>query len=385
MTSNQTYTGNDFQIEGNACQMSRTSAVSGAVLASVVAIAMTGCATTATTSAQPSGSGSPAATSDVKVVASTTMLGNIAQQITDCGGGTTTTLMPQGTDPHEFALSSQQATELVKAKLVVVNGLGLEHSFESVLDNATKDGAHVLTVADKVDPLPFEHDEAEHEHESSASPSASPTAHDHDHESTSPAPSATTTESAHKGHAGEEEHHHGDKDPHFWLDATRDAKAATVIGNELATVTGNQKYTECAKTVHDQLMDVNTKVTQILASIPADKRVLITDHEAFGYFAKQYKFEIAGVVVPGGSTEGEPSSADIAALVKVIKDRKIRAIFSNTTINPKLVEQVAKEVGGQVKVVPLYAESLDDAHGIKSVGDMLTKNAELIADALKQS
>ncbi len=123
----------------------------------------------------------------------------------------------------------------------------------------------------------------------------------------------------------------------------------------------------------------------ILSAVPADKRVLVTDHEAYNYFAAAYDFEVAGVVIPGGSTDAEPSSPDLAAIVAVISEDKVSAIFSNNTVNPRLVEAVAAEAGTELEVVHLFEGSLGPA-GLRR-RDLRRhdahQRARLIADALK--
>ncbi|MGL5406718.1 MAG: metal ABC transporter substrate-binding protein [Propionibacteriaceae bacterium] len=325
---------------------SRSFRIPSALLAVTLATSFTAC-----------GNKSEQSTTDKKVtiVATTVVLGDIVRQLTDCAGGNIVTLMPEGADAHDWSMSSQQATELLKASLVVTNGLELEGGIEDILANAKKDGAKVFTVADKLDPIDFGSTEHEHDHEHESTPGATPNS----------------------------EHDHGDKDPHFWLDAQRGAKAATLIANEIATATGVDTYKACGNTVNDRLMAVDKKVADTLAELPEEKRILVTDHDAFGYFAKRYGFEVAGVVIPGGSTDAEPSSADIAELVETIKHEKVSAIFSNTATNPKLTETVAKEVGSQVKVVALFESSTSQKDGVKTYADMLTRNAELIVTALR--
>lgn len=284
------------------------------------------------------------------LVATTTPLGSVTEQIATCAGGNYTTLMPVGADPHDFSASSAQIAAMMKADLVIANGLGLEGGLASTLDQAELDGIPVMDVADEVNPIPFgDHD---HEHD------------DHDH-------------------AGHEGHDHGEFDPHFWLDAGRMAQGAELIGAQAAELSGDKKWSECGAEVSQQLKDLDAQVRTTLNAVPADKRVIVTDHDAFGYFNAAYGFESAGVVVPGGSTEAEPSSQDLAALAQTIKDRGVPVIFSNTAVNQGLVDSLAREVGSDVAVVPLYVGSTgpEDSPAADYQG-MMRENARLIADAL---
>ena len=327
--------------------MHRTTRIAAGLIATTLAVtSLAGCSAKSEKT--------PAKNSDVTIVATTTMLGSVTSSITACAGGTVTTLMPAGTDPHSFAPSSQQVTAIVKAKLVVANGLELEKKKKKVFESAAKDGATIYEVGPELSPIPFEH-------------------HDHDHEG------------EHK--EGEEKKdeagHEHTTDPHFWLDAARMATAATKIGDKLAEVTGDSAYRDCAAKTAEDLQKLDAEIAAKMASIPKDKRVLITDHEAFGYFSAKYDFELAGVAIAGGSTEAETNSANVAELVETIKEKKIPVIFSNTTISPKLMESIAHEAGTTINVVPLFVDSVGPAgSGAENYSDMMRKNAELIAKNL---
>ena len=287
----------------------------------------------------------------VSVVATTTVLGDVARQVVECGGGEVRTLMPVGADPHDFSPSSADITEMVRADLVIANGLGLEESLQSALASAADDGARVLELAPLLDPLPFGED-------------------GHEAEETAADEAAT-------------EDDHGAEDPHVWLDASRMATGASLIGAELADVTGDDAYATCGEEVSAALMETDAEVRDILAAVPADERILVTDHDAFGYFADAYDFEVAGVVIPGGSTLAQPSSSELAALAQTVRDTGVRAIFANTANPTALVDALANEVGGDVEVIALYEGSLGpEGSGAETYQDMMRTNAQLIADGL---
>jgi zinc/manganese transport system substrate-binding protein len=282
----------------------------------------------------------------VSVVATTTMLGDVVAQVTACAGGSTTTLMPVGADPHDFSPSSEQVASIVAADLVVANGLGLEEGLADAIESAEVDGATVLEVAELVDPIEFG-------------------GHGHDDEE----------------HSGEEEH--GDLDPHFWHDAMRMATAAQLVGDELAAATGDDTFSECGQQVADDLRGTDAEVREILSRLDDDQRVLVTDHDALGYFAEAYGFEVAGVVIPGGATLAEPSSQELADLVQVITQEEVPAIFSNTAAPSDLTDAVAAEAGATVEVVELYVGSLGpQGSGAQTYAGMMLANAQRIADAL---
>lgn len=293
-----------------------------------------------TSCASPGAAQAPTPAGEPVAIATTTMLGSVLSEITACAGTTSATLMPVGVDPHEFSLSSADVAMMARAKLVVANGLGLEGTMKSALENVQRDGGKVYEVAPDVDPIPLE----------DPSPDAS------DHEGL---------------------------DPHFWMDVSRMAKAAANIGEELSKATGEPRYTSCGISVGDRLTALDHEIRDILLPVALPKRVLVTDHEAAGYFASAYEFHIAAVVVPGGSTDAEPSSGELAAVVKAVKESGVHAIFSNTAVSPKLVDSVSAEAGG-VQVVPLYIDSVGAAgSGAATYADMMRTDATLIANALK--
>lgn len=272
----------------------------------------------------------------VAAVATTTMLGSVVSDITECAGGKSSTLMAPGDDPHDFALSSDQVAQLASATLVVSNGLGLEAGLAPALTNAAEDGAIIFEVAPELEPLPFTQ-------------------------------------------GGESR-----DDPHVWLDVSRMALAAEAIGEELAARTGENSYRGCGEQVAKALEKTDQQVRDILAEVPDDRRVLVTDHHAFGYFAAAYDFEIAGVVIPGGSTEAEPSSQELAALTEVMRARGVTAVFSDTAASSRVVEAVAAEAGEDVRVVPLYVGSVGpEGSGAATYAEMMVANAERIAQALR--
>lgn len=306
-------------------------------------MALAGCGAGAGSSAGPSSSG------EVVAVATTTPLGSVLAQITECAGAESATLMSPGQDPHDFAPSSTQLAQLVSTKLIVANGLGLEGGFSDALENARADGAVLYEVAPQVDPLEFGggHDDA--------------------------------SSDGHNGGSG-----HGSQDPHFWLDVSRMASAAAKIGAKLSDVTGDEAYTSCGAQVADDLRETEVTIRDILSVVPPDARSIVTDHDALGYFAAAYDFDVVAVVVPGGSTQAKPSSADLAALVRVIQDEKVPAIFSNVAVSAQLVDAVAAESGRGVAVVPLYVGSLGPVGSeAATYQGMMRFNATAIADALR--
>ena len=290
----------------------------------------------------------------VQVVVTTNILGSVVSDIVTCAGGTSTTLMPIGASPHDFTVSSRQSAQMAESDLIILNGLELESALEPVIENIVSEGGRVLSVGQFIDPLPVpEKTEDEHAHEED----------EHAHE--------------------EDEHAHGEFDPHFWLDMSRMAKAATVIGEELLDITNDSKYKSCAETVSTEILNAEKNVQQQLVEIPAENRLLVVDHESFNYFAGAYDFEVIGSLIPAISDNAQPTSEDLAELVKVIQARKVKAIFVSTEATEKLADALRGEVGSNVKVVRLYEGSLGETgSGAETFIKMMQFNIQAISEAL---
>ena len=309
---------------------------------------------TATTQSQQTTSATPeSAPGTVSVVATTTILGDVANNIVACAGGTVEVLMPIGADAHDFSASSDQVASMINADLVISNGLDLESGLIDSLENAANDGANVFEIAPLINPIEFG-------------------AGMHDEEG-----------DAHSDEEGDA-HDHGDLDPHFWFDMNRMADAAQLMGAELTQITGDLAYTTCADTTATQIQAAESDVREILESVPVENRILVTDHDALGYLADLYGYEIAGTVIPAGTTLASPSSADLAELVATIDAEGVTAIFANTAEPSALAEAVATETGADISVIPLYVGSLGapDSPAATYI-DMMRTDAQLIAQGLQ--
>lgn len=321
------------------------------IVLGVAAFLLGGCA-----SGESVATGANASVSDGRtgptVVTTTTVLGDIVGNIVG-DGATVEVLMPVGTDPHGFEASPAQAQLLRESDLVVASGLNLEESLLSVLASAEADGANVFTVSEQLDPIPFgEHAEEEHEEEDE--------------------------------HA-EEEHEHaaGSLDPHVWQDPLRMAQGVRLIGEQIAAIDDSVDWSERAEAYAGEVEALHEEIEATIAEIPEADRLLVTNHDALGYFAERYGFEQLGVVIPGGSTLAEPSAAELHELAETIEASGVPAIFVETIQPEDLAAAVAGEVGFEVRVVRLYTDSLAEPG---SDGDsyiaMMRSNATRIAEAL---
>ena len=301
------------------------------------------------------GNGNPGERS-IRVVATTTIVGDLVRNVVGDGVEVEVeVLMPLGVDAHAYLPSAQHVALISEADLVVAIGLGLEEGLVDVLASAASDGANILEIAPALAPLPFS---ASHSHEDDEIEEEE----DHDEEDE---PGADGL------------------DPHVWLDPVRMADAARLVAQRLAAIDDSGRWAENAETYASLLLALDGRIDGLLASVEPRDRKLVTNHDALGYFADRYGFEIVGTVIPSGSTLADPSSAQLAALVGVMEHEGVAAIFAETTDSTALADAVAAELGRPVEVALLFTESLGEpGSGAETLIDLLEENARRIASAL---
>jgi len=279
------------------------------------------------------------------VVVTTTILGDVVQRLVG-ERADVAVLMPRGADPHDVQLSARQAADLREADALVVNGGGFEAGYLDAIEAAEADGVPTHAALDDVDTLAFADEHGDHEAEAEADEGA---------------------------------------DPHFFTDPDRVAEAAEGIAAFLAAevpalATGPVRAGAAAEV--EALRGLAEEVGRVLDPIPAERRVLVTNHEVFGYFADRYDFEVVGVVIPGGGTGAEPSAGELDALARTIEAEGVPAIFADASAPPSLARALADEVG-DVDVVSLFSESLGEpGSGGDTYARMVRTNAARIAAAL---
>lgn len=267
------------------------------------------------------------------VIVTTSILGDVVGQI--AGESIYLQVMiPAGVDPHDFSPSAQQVALISSASLVVANGLGLEEGLIDVLEQARSEGIPVLELGPELDPLPSDE---------------------------------------------------GSFDPHFWQDPERMVMATALVASGLINDGGLDpaSTSETAAAYGLEVERANIEAQRLLSDVPPDRRIMITNHDAFGYFADRYGFEIVGTIIPGGGTLGQPSSADLADLVDLIVQHDVPAIFVENISSPDLATTLAAETGRDIKVVELVSDALGQpGSATGSYIDMILFNALAIAGAL---
>src|SRR5205823_4213318 len=150
-------------------------------------------------------------------------------------------------------------------------------------------------------------------------------------------------------------------DPHIWFDPTLVKAMVANIAEGLAKVdaAGAAHYRQNAAAYSGQLDQLDAQVQGIYNRVPRERRKLVTNHDAFRYLARRYGLTIVGAVIPSISDAAEPSAQDINDLIDTIKREGVKAIFAESSANPKVARQVAQETG--IKIVDtLYADTLGE-------------------------
>jgi ABC-type Zn uptake system ZnuABC Zn-binding protein ZnuA len=276
-------------------------------------------------------------TQGLKIVATTTIVGDIVRQI---GGDriSLTVLLPVGADPHTYEPRPQDVAAIHDAQVVFLNGLELEHSIEPII--AANAIGKVVEVSDEIEALPF------------------------------------------SGLSGDEEHTAGD--PHVWMDPNNVIQWVEKIRSALTEIdpAGADYYQNNADTYVGKLAELDQWIQLETAKIPSINKKLVTDHQSLGYFSKRYGFEQAGLLLPSLSTNASISASDLAQVEEVIQSTGIKTIFIEMGANDTLAAQVAGDTG--VRIGRIYTGSLGIADsGASTYLDFMRFNTSVLVNGLQ--
>ncbi len=241
-------------------------------------------------------------------------------------------IVPIGSDPHLYEPTPNDVFKVNQADLILINGLTFEGWLEKLI-NSSGGAAKKALITEGITPI------------------SNP-------------------------------HFVNSTDPHAWMDAENGKVYASNIAAALSKLDPlhADEYQFNLKIYLQELDSLHTYIVQKIESIPAVQRVLITSHDAFHYFGNRYGLQVESLL--GTSTDADVQTGDFLRVNKMIRDKKIPAVFIESTINPKLMEQLVREnnirIGGK-----LFSDSLgDDKSPANTYIKMLRHNAEIIADAL---
>lgn len=264
------------------------------------------------------------------VVTTTTMLASLVEEV---GGDLVEvrSLVHPGGDPHSYQPTPRDVRDVARASLIVTNGLGLEGWMTDLVRNAGKGAsAKVVVASEGIEPL-------------------------------------TTN---------------GATDPHFWFDVLLWKQATHTVEQRLITLIPESEDTLKAQAngYRLELDALNQWILTQIEKLPPKSQVLVTSHDAFNYMGRAYALRVVGI--QGVSTEHEASQRDIINVIQIVRESGVKAIFGETSVNPALVNQVARETGVEVRG-PLYSDSLGGkGSGAENYRDMVIKNITAITEGL---
>jgi ABC-type Zn uptake system ZnuABC Zn-binding protein ZnuA len=289
----------------------------------------------------------PAGEATVSVVATTTQVGSIVAEI-GADDVALTVLLEPGMEAHDFEITPAAGAAIEEAELVLKSGAGLELWLDEAIE--TIGGAdRIRDLSEGIElRMPDEGVEA---------------------------------------HEGEEEEagHEDEADPHYWLTAPNAIRMVENARDALAEAAPGAAgaIAERAAALIGRLEAADAEIRILMGEIPEDRRLIVTDHDALGYFIDEYGLTFGGSVFPSLDVTAEPSAREIEELVATIREHDIGAIFTESAVNPALSEAVAAETDAQLVDDPLYTDSLGPAgSGADTLDGMLLNNARVIHDAL---
>ena len=267
----------------------------------------------------------------IKVVSSASIFQDMAKNI---GGDkiTSMSIVPIGRDPHTYTPKPSDVELVSSADLILINGLTFEGWITELIENSgTK--AKIILISEGVEPIISQK-------------------------------------------------YHNASDPHAWMDAINGVKYVYNISAGLASIDPDNAlfYADNGVKYNAEIKNAHNYIKNQIATIPTEQRILITSHDAFQYYGRAYDITLNAIM--GISTESEAQSKDVQRVINVIKEKKVPAVFIESTINPQTLQQIANDTGVKIGG-ELYADSLGDEDSEASTYlKLLTHNTDVIVNAL---
>jgi zinc/manganese transport system substrate-binding protein len=252
------------------------------------------------------------ASSKLEIVATTTQIGDLVRNV----GGDTVDLhqiLQPNSDPHDYEPRPEDVENTAEAEVVFVNGDNLDDWMDEVVAQSGGD-PRVVDLGKKIPvKLPGESEGVEASR----------------------------------------------YDPHWWHDPRNAEEAVEQIRDELIEMDPDHRaaYERNARAYLAKIKSLDEGIQACIDKVPPEERKLVTDHDAFGYFAQRYDIDVVGAVIPSQSTQAQPSAGETAALISLIRRENVRAVFPESSINPKLAETIARETGASAEHT-LYGDTL---------------------------
>ena len=303
----------------------------------------------------------------VSAIATTTQIGDIVREV---GGEEVevTQLLQPNTDPHDYEPRPSDVEAFPDADVVFINGGHLDEWVEELIEDSGSDAR----VVDLGAVIPVELESGEHGHDHGEE-KASGEEHGHNH-----------GEEKASGEVHGSDHGAEEVDSHWWHDPTNvqaaTARVATVLGQ--LDPEARSVFAANARSFERELASLDNAIEVCIDRIPASDRKLVTDHEAFGYFANRYGVKVIGTVIPALTTQAEPSAGDLAELEETIRSEGVKAVFPESSVPSTTAQAIARDTGASAEY-SLYGDSLgpSDSDAGTYTG-MMKSNADQIARGL---
>lgn len=332
---------------------------------STLALALSACASGASGETMSETASATSGGDGTLVVVTTSIVGDIVGDVLAGTDASIEVLMATGVDPHAYAPSAQDALRLREADLVVAIGLGLEASLSDALLSVEEDGVPVLRIGEYAEPFLMEEGHGEEEgHEEEG----------HDEEK----------DGQEDGHGDGDEH--GSFDPHVWLGPAQVALMvpAIVTAYDAVSPSEGDVVKERGDEVIAEYLALADELRAMIEDVPADDRIVVTNHDSLRYLTELLGVKVIGTVLPGTSTQAEPSAADFASLIKTVTDAGVTAVFTEPQSSDRLATSLAEQVGG-IELVVLFTGSLGPVgSGAETLPNLLRTNVERIVAVLTQ-
>lgn len=225
--------------------------------------------------------------------------------------------MPNGQDPHEWEPSAKDIETIMKADLLIQNGLGLEGGMQKTLAQAKENGVKIFTASDHI-----------------------------------------TIRKVGQGEgipSGDPDQAVGASDPHLWMDPLAIKAVVQALSAQMKSDLG-MDLSSREKDLENRLDGLNQEIASQAASLPQSNRKLVTGHESMGYYAERYGFKVVGAVVPSLTSQAEVSASDLANLKKLIQENQVKAVFTEIGTPKAVSDAIGTETGA--KVIELTTHTL---------------------------
>jgi ABC-type Zn uptake system ZnuABC Zn-binding protein ZnuA len=272
----------------------------------------------------------------LRVVATTTQVGEAARGV---GGGdiALTILLKPGAEAHEFEITPTAAAAIERSELILESGAGLEVWLEGALTTiGARDRLRDMSAGVQL-------------------------------------------------RAPDDPAEAGEVDPHYWLTAPNASRMVENVRDALSAARPDlaDAFAARAATYLKRLETADVEIRRLMAEIPADRRGIVTNHDALGYFIDAYGLRFVGSIFPSLDVSADPNPSQLAELADTIRREHVAAIFSESAVNPRLARAIADETGAHVVDEPLYTDSLGPPGlGADTLDGMLLHDAQVIHDAL---